>query len=386
MMRDGGGVRRGEMAVDHFTRIANALFRDTRISFKAKGIFGLISTHRDGWRVSIGELTRSGRDGRDAVSAGLRELEQFGYLRRERVRQGDGTLGETAYVITDVPTCASGRTEQEAPAADSPDPRERPGPGKPGLGNPGKADREGKNTRPQKHIDQNVQEVLPSFRDEGEHSNPEDARQEPRPSPPASAGEGTCVTPGVDLLLAIGARRPELLLTGQALHDQGQVIDELLEAGWAAAHLEQVIASRPLPQPVRRSVGAIIAARLKAVRHLTPPQDLAATTTRTPERSDARRTHPDRSVPEAVGFRALVECSGCGSPGTAPGSELCPACLDWPPCRGCTGPTPRRAHPAGDGLCSLCTAKHTRNAPHPHGSSLTHVGSPTRSGATAIPP
>ncbi len=50
MSRFGAGVRRGAMAADHFTQIANSLFRDSRLSDKAKGIFGYVSTHLDGLR------------------------------------------------------------------------------------------------------------------------------------------------------------------------------------------------------------------------------------------------------------------------------------------------------------------------------------------------
>ncbi|MFH8485270.1 hypothetical protein [Streptomyces longisporoflavus] len=40
MSGDGAGIRRGEMAGDRFTQIANALFRDRRISLA----FSLIAT------------------------------------------------------------------------------------------------------------------------------------------------------------------------------------------------------------------------------------------------------------------------------------------------------------------------------------------------------
>ncbi|MEU3756375.1 hypothetical protein AB0H17_27045 [Streptomyces olivoreticuli] len=102
-MSYGAGIQRGPMAGDHFTQIANALFRDRRLSFKAKGIFGLISTHRDGWRVTVATLVRSGTDGKSAVTTGLRELEKFGYLERGQEHNDDGTFGEAYYRITDVP-------------------------------------------------------------------------------------------------------------------------------------------------------------------------------------------------------------------------------------------------------------------------------------------
>jgi hypothetical protein len=91
------------MAADHFTQIANGLFRDQRLSFKAKGIFGLISTHRDGFGVTPESIARLGKEGLAAVRTGLQELERFGYLVREQPRRTDGTMGPTEYYITDTP-------------------------------------------------------------------------------------------------------------------------------------------------------------------------------------------------------------------------------------------------------------------------------------------
>ncbi|MEV0186756.1 hypothetical protein AB0I54_47435, partial [Streptomyces sp. NPDC050625] len=89
MSRFGTGIRRGVMAADQFTQIANALFRDAGLSFKAKGIFGCVSTHSNGWQVTVTDLVGLGPDGREAVRTGLRELEAHGYLIRERLRRPD---------------------------------------------------------------------------------------------------------------------------------------------------------------------------------------------------------------------------------------------------------------------------------------------------------
>ncbi|MGW1562781.1 hypothetical protein ACWCQ1_40720 [Streptomyces sp. NPDC002144] len=153
--RFGAGVRRGVMAADEFTQIANGLFHDARLSYKAKGIFGYVSTHRDGWQVTLAHLVA-------------------------------------------------------------------------------------------------------------------------RPPPPTLAAD----------------------------HHDAPVWDD------------------PAPQPMTGPTAA-------------------------------------RTVSEALTCRALTECTGCGQPATAPGEDLCPACLGWPLCRTCPGPTPRRANPDGDGRCTTCASAFT---------------------------
>nr|BBJ47570.1 hypothetical protein SAVMC3_01990 [Streptomyces avermitilis] len=117
MTRFGAGIRRGVMAADQFTQIANGLFRDSRLSFKAKGICGYISTHVTGWHVTVADLVRVGPDGRDAVRAGLSELQRHGYLIREQLRHDDGTLGDIVYSITDHPAIADAALAQTAGTA-----------------------------------------------------------------------------------------------------------------------------------------------------------------------------------------------------------------------------------------------------------------------------
>lgn len=98
-----GRIRRGPMAADSFTQIRNAVFRDPRLSAKAMGIFGNISTHRDGWGITPDSLSTQMRDGVDAIKSGLRELETHGYLRRTQTKKPDGTFGAAVYYITDQP-------------------------------------------------------------------------------------------------------------------------------------------------------------------------------------------------------------------------------------------------------------------------------------------
>ncbi|MGI5144198.1 hypothetical protein [Streptomyces sp. CA-106110] len=344
----GAGIRRGVMAADQFTQIANGLFRDSRLSFKAKGIFGYVSTHRDGWQVTVAELVRRGREGVDAVTTGLRHLERHGFLYRTRERNPDGTLGQALYVITDLPALQNPRSQPES--------------GFPRLAEPTLADPGTKNTNRKKTNQQKTNPLRPCDRGDAARTNartaPSDATTSPKPPPPADEMHA-----GIRLLLEIGASRPELLLTGPALTDQGRVATVMMDSGWSAEQLRHVITGRSLPNPVRTSVGAIIAARLRAAqahpppataaRHDAAPLDEPFAQTTTERSSTAAAAH---SVTQALTYRALVECAGCGVPATAPGEDLCPTCLGWPLCRTCPGPTRKRAHPDGDGRCTTCSS------------------------------
>ncbi|MGW2103722.1 hypothetical protein ACWCPX_39870 [Streptomyces olivaceoviridis] len=349
----GAGIRRGVMAADQFTQIANGLFRDSRLSFKAKGIFGYVSTHRDGWQVTVAELVRRGREGVDAVTTGLKQLERHGFLYRTRERNPGGTLGQALYFITDLPALQNPRSQPES--------------GFPRLAEPTLADPGTKNTNRKKTNKQKTRPLRPCGRNEATPAPGRRDQPETPTSPPAPPVADE-MHPGIRLLLELGAARPELLLTGQALTDQGRVVTVMLEAGWSREQLRHVIAARPLPHPVRTTVGAIIAARLRAAQAYPPPA-IAADHHDTPAWDDpppSTSSAAARTVSEALTYRALVECAGCGVPGTAPGEDLCPACLGWPPCRTCPGPTPRHAHPDGDGRCTTCASALTDE---PEGSS-----------------
>ncbi|MGW1037398.1 hypothetical protein ACWD4Z_35055 [Streptomyces antibioticus] len=274
----GAGIRRGVMAADQFTQIANGLFREPWLSFKAKGLSGLLSTHRDGWRMTVADLARRARDGESAVKSGLKELEKRGFLVRRRERGPDGTLGAAAYYLTDLPALQSSRSQPES--------------GFPPVDDPTLADRATKNTNRKKTNKQNTKALRPCHSDASRTPRPTD-RPAP-PTPPSAAPPPDEMHPGIRLLLELGAARPELLLTGKALTDQGRVVIVMLESGWNAEQLRHVIAARPLPHPVRTTVGAIIAARLRAAQAYPRPLSRTATTTHpcgTP-RSRSRQAAP----------------------------------------------------------------------------------------------
>lgn len=89
----------------NFTTIENSIFKDGRISLKAKGLFCYMLSKKDGWSFSAERISLDNNDGRDGVRAGLRELENNGYLTRVKVNGGGG-LFTTEYHLNypEIPT------------------------------------------------------------------------------------------------------------------------------------------------------------------------------------------------------------------------------------------------------------------------------------------
>lgn len=319
-------IDRGPMAADvlqrDFTQIHNRLFRDPRLSFKAKGIFGLISTHRNGYGVTPEWIAAASTDGPAAVRTGLQELETHGYLLRRQDRNSNGTMGPMTYSITDMPRSAP-VADNRLPVAicdDAETPRSEPLSDYPHADEPHAADRAHKKTSTKKTT--------------GENTNRPSVPEEAAPEQTEGGTDGSAVphqigrNPGVDLLSAIGAQQPEFLLTGKTLQDQGMAVAGMLLAGWTREQLRQVIAGRPLPDPVRTTVGAIVARRLRDALAGPAPHVAQFKSDRDPK--DKPTPTPsawtaDTVVPHARPGECQADGGLCGRP-TKPGEELCHQC------------------------------------------------------------
>ncbi|MBQ8835826.1 MAG: helix-turn-helix domain-containing protein [Oscillospiraceae bacterium] len=101
-----------------YTVMSNHHFRNTSLSLKAKGLLSLMLSLPENWDYTLKGLARICRDGVDSISAGVRELEQNGYLIRERIRNPNGQLGAITYTILEQPRDAD--PESASPTQEKP--------------------------------------------------------------------------------------------------------------------------------------------------------------------------------------------------------------------------------------------------------------------------
>lgn len=112
-----------------WTVVDNTFLGAEGISWKATALLIYLKGRPPGWKVRPSQLAKVKRDGIDSVRSGLRELEEAGYLRRERARDEQGRItGVTCYFSwhprwSDPQT---GNPHVDGPHVDSPPVEDRP--------------------------------------------------------------------------------------------------------------------------------------------------------------------------------------------------------------------------------------------------------------------
>nr|DAN31463.1 MAG TPA: Dna polymerase B [Bacteriophage sp.] len=82
----------------NYTVMGNYHLRDKELSLKAKGLLSIMLSLPDGWNFSTQGLTTLSSDGETAIRSALKELEQKGYLKRNKVRV-NGKITDWEYVV-----------------------------------------------------------------------------------------------------------------------------------------------------------------------------------------------------------------------------------------------------------------------------------------------
>ena len=106
-----------------YTVMSNHHLRNTSLSLKAKGLLSLMLSLPENWDYTTKGLSKICKDGIDSICSTIKELEQHGYIIRQRVRNEKGQLTTVEYTILEAPETASPKQEKpkrENPVLDNP--------------------------------------------------------------------------------------------------------------------------------------------------------------------------------------------------------------------------------------------------------------------------
>jgi len=106
----------------NYTVMANYHLQDIALSLKAKGLLSLMLSLPDNWDYTTKGLASICKDGVDSIRSTIKELEEHGYIIRQRIRNGKGHLTTVEYSILECPKSmsANGLPKRENPILDAP--------------------------------------------------------------------------------------------------------------------------------------------------------------------------------------------------------------------------------------------------------------------------
>ena len=107
-----------------YTVMSNHHLRNANLSLKAKGLLSMMLSLPEDWNYTTRGLAKICKEGVDAIGAALRELEAAGYIVRRKLRDRQGRISDTEYVIYEQPQLRKPDTDSpdtENPYMDKPD-------------------------------------------------------------------------------------------------------------------------------------------------------------------------------------------------------------------------------------------------------------------------
>ena len=133
-----------------YTVMSNHHLRNRALSLKAKGLLSMMLSLPDDWNYTTRGLAKICKEGVDAIGGALRELEGAGYIVRHQLRDRQGRISDTEYVIYEQPQLPETPGPDTAgPDTDSPD-TENPYLDKPDTEKPAELNIEKSNTQKSK--------------------------------------------------------------------------------------------------------------------------------------------------------------------------------------------------------------------------------------------
>ena len=127
-----------------YTVMSNHHLRNEKLSLKAKGLLSMMLSLPENWNYTTRGLAAICKEGVDAIGGALRELETAGYIVRHQLRDRQGRISDTEYVIYEQPQPK--KPDTPSPDTDAPD-TENPYMEKPDTEKPAELNIEKSNTQ-----------------------------------------------------------------------------------------------------------------------------------------------------------------------------------------------------------------------------------------------
>ena len=96
----------------NYTVMSNYHLRDKALSLKSKGLLSMMLSLPEDWNYTTRGLAKICKEGVDAIGGALRELEAAGYIVRHQLRDRQGRISDTEYVIYEQPQPKAPDTSQ----------------------------------------------------------------------------------------------------------------------------------------------------------------------------------------------------------------------------------------------------------------------------------
>lgn len=98
----------------NFVATSRQIAQDERLTWKARGVFLYLASMNENWNFYVDEIAKHSPQGKRALQGGLKELEEYGYLKRIRTHKENGDLSTFDWELRFEPVSLQQQKRSEA--------------------------------------------------------------------------------------------------------------------------------------------------------------------------------------------------------------------------------------------------------------------------------
>ena len=87
----------------NYVILDKTFIKDSRLSWKAKGVLGYLLSCPDGWDVNVNDLMHQSTDGKCAIYSALKELTEYGYYKKMAIRDEKSRIIRWESTVSELP-------------------------------------------------------------------------------------------------------------------------------------------------------------------------------------------------------------------------------------------------------------------------------------------